>query len=192
MPRCGRIRQYVSELEESPSAEKIYFILPIIILITEAILLEYALNHSEHPYVIFLTSFLLIISVIELLLVGREIHIHRSQTTRERELAIRLDDFILERQMDNVSLIVKDFLDECPEFTNKRTMIYHIACQIMETHKQELWEKTLRKRMKIYLKNTKKTSIREIVDAFIKKYPNYKKDPEKVYQLVAQLIDKKQ
>ena len=60
-------------------------------------------------FVIVLTGFLFIVSVIEILMITREMHEHRRQTTFERELAIRLDDFIIERHMDNVSNIVADF-----------------------------------------------------------------------------------
>lgn len=189
MPRSGGIRRYLHEIAESPTTEKIAFIPPIVILIAEAILLIHAISLDE-SFVISLTGFLLIVSIIELYLILKEFHEHRTQTTFERELTIRLDNFIIERHMGNVSNIVTDFLNEFEEYRGSRTTIYHIACQIMETHKQELWEKTLRTRLKIHLKKSKKKSLRDIIDAFLKRYPEYQKDPEKVYQLTAMYIEK--
>jgi len=188
MPRSGGIRRYCREIANSPKREQIAYIPPFVILIAEFILLLHALELKE-GFVIYLTSFLLIVSLIELFLILREMHQHRCQTTFERELTIRLDDFIIERHMDNVSKIVVDFLKEYDEYKANRTTIYHIACQIMHTHKQELWEKTLRTRLKRFLSKTDKESLREIIDAFLKQFPEYRKDPEQVYQLTVHYID---
>jgi len=189
MPRCGGIRRYCREIADSPRVEKIAFVPPFAILTAELILLYHALNFGE-GFVILLTLFLLILSLIELFLILREIHEHRKQTNFERELAIRLDDFIIERHMDNVSNIVKDFLNEFEEYRGKRTMIYHIACQIMQTHKKELWEKTLKTRLKRYTERAEEKQLRPIISGFLKKFPEYRKDPEKVYQLTAIYIER--
>ena len=190
MPRSGGIRRYCREIADSPRGDKIAFITPVAILTAEFILLYHAFELKE-GFVIFLTSFLVFLSLIELFLILREVHQHRCQTTFERELAIRLDNFIIERHMDNVSNIVEKFLNEYEEYRGNRTTIYHIACQIMQTHKQELWEKTLRTRIKRYIAKEKDVSLRKIIDGFITKFPEYKKDPEKVYQLAAIYIEKK-
>jgi hypothetical protein len=141
--------------------------------------------------VVELTLFLLIISLVEIFFVGREIHEHYRTDSFQQEMTIRLDDFILERHMDNVSNIVEEFLQENDQYSNNRNAVYHIACQIMETHKKELWEKTLRTRLKRFLKQTDKKTIREIIDAFIRKFPDYRKDPERVYEIAAHQIEEK-
>jgi hypothetical protein len=189
MPRCGGIRRYLREIAESPDAEKMAFIPPFIILITEAVLIIHAIMLNEF-FVIVLTGFLFVVSVIEIILITREMHQHRRQTNFERELAIRLDDFIIERHMDNVSNIVTDFLNEFEEYQGNRNMIYHIACQIMETHRKELWEKTLKTRLRLFLEKSEEKALREIIEQFIIKYPEYRKDPEKVYQLTALYINR--
>lgn len=191
MPRSGGIRRYLREIAESPRAEKIAFIPPVLILLIEGVLLLHALDIKE-GYVIFLTSFLLVVSIIELFLILSEMHEHRKQTTFERELAIRLDDFIIEHHMNNVSAVVEDFINEFEEYAGNRTMIYHIACQVIQTHKQELWEKTLRTRLKRHMEKAKDESMRDIIDGFMKKYPDYRNDPGKVYQLTAIYIEKRQ
>lgn len=190
MPRSGGTRRYLKEIAESPRAEKMAFIPPFVILITESVLLVHAIQLAE-PMVIMLTGLLLFVSIIELFLILREMHLHRMQTTFERELTIRLDDFIIERHMGNVSNIVTLFLQEYEEYKASRTTIYHIACQIMETHKKELWEKTLRTRLKRHITKTKKKALRDIIDSFVKKFPEYQKDPAKVYQLAATYLSKK-
>jgi len=190
MLRSGGIRRYLREIAESPASEKIAFILPFIILITEAILIIHAIILNEF-FVITLTGFLLIVSVFEIFLITREMHEHHQQTTFERELAIRLDDFIIERHMDNVSNIVTDFLNEFEEYKRSRTTIYHIACQIMQTHKQELWEKTLKTRLNLFLEKTNENTLRNIIEEFLTKYPDYRKDPDKIYQLMALYLEKK-
>ena len=57
MPRSGRIRRYVREIVESPKAEKMAFIPPIVILITELILIIHAFILNE-IFIIVLTGFL--------------------------------------------------------------------------------------------------------------------------------------
>lgn len=160
------------------------------ILALELILLAHAFTIEADTLVIELTSILLVISLIEIILVSREIHEHYQKDSFEREMTIRLDDFILERQMHNVSTIVKEFLDENPQYSKYRNSIYHISCQIMETHKRELWEKTLRTRLNRFVQKTNKKTIREIIDAFMKQFPEYKKNPERVYEMTACIIDK--
>ena len=159
-------------------------------LILMNLILKIFIKNAVIIIIISAISIYLVVSVIEILMITREMHEHRRQTTFERELAIRLDDFIIERHMDNVSNIVTDFLNEFEEYQGNRTMIYHIACQIMETHRRELWEKTLKTRLKLFLEKTDEKALREIIEKFLKKYPEYRKDPEKVYQLSALYIDK--
>jgi len=189
MPRCGRFRTFIKEYKESERFEKLSFIPPFIILALEMILLAHAFTIEIDTLVIELTSILLVISLIEILLVSREIHEHYQKDSFEREMTIRLDDFILERRIDNVSKIVEEFLEENRQYCPYRNTIYHVSCQIMETHKRELWEKTLRTRLHRFIKKTGKKTIREIIDGFMGKYPEYRKDPERVYEIAAHIIE---
>ena len=104
-------------------------------------------------------------------------------------LTIRLDDFIIEKKLENVKKIVEDFIDINPDYDIFRNKIYHIACQIMETHKDELWEKTLNIRLKKFLAKSDKNHVKEIIEKFVKKYPEYKKDPGRVYHVAAKMMD---
>jgi len=189
MPRCGRLRNFIREFKGSERFEKLSFIPPFIILALELILLVHALiEDTSDLLVVELTSILLVISIIEILLVSREIHEHYENDSFQQEMTIRLDDFILERHMDNVSHIVQEFLKENKQYCKHRNTIYHLACQIMDTHKRELWEKTLRTRLKRFMKKTKKDTIKDIIELFMQKYPEYRKDPERVYEITAHLI----
>jgi hypothetical protein len=190
MPRCGRFRNFIKEFKESERFEKLSFIPPFIILLLELILLVHALTEDTSDLlVVELTTVLLIISLVEIFLVSREIHEHYQKDSFHQEMTIRLDDFILEKRMDNVSRIVEEFLNENRKYCKDRNAIYHLACQIMDTHKRELWEKTLHTRLKRFLKQTDKEIIRDIIESFMQKYPEYRKDPGRVYEITAQLIE---
>ena len=188
MPRSGRLQRFIKEYNESQKTDKLSFIPPFFILILETILITHAIIENN-VFVIWLTFVLLIISIIEIIFVGREIHEHYQCSTFDRELTIRLDDFILKKNEKNVQNIVEKFINEHPNYESNRNEIYHIACQIMETHKKELWEKTLNLRLKKFVLKNSKLSIREIIDNFIEKYPEYKQDPDKIYPIAARIID---
>jgi len=188
MPRSGRLRNFIREYKESPRFEKLSFIPPFLILIVEGVLLVHALTIDvPNIMVVELTTILLIISVVEILFVGEEIHEHYRRTTADRTLTIRLDDFIIKRKKKNVKLLVEEFIEVYPTYRNHRDEIYHIACQIMQTHKEEAIEKTIEDALKPFFKRNKKKTVNEILEGFIKKYPKYKKYSAEAYQKICQL-----
>lgn len=189
MPRCRRFRRFIKEYNESQKTDKISFIPPFFILILEIILITHALIENN-IFVIWLTSILVIISIIEIIFVTREIHEHYQSSNFDRELTIRLDDFIIGKNEKNVKNIVEKFIDKNPNYEQYRNEIYRISCQIMETHKKELWEKTLEIRLKKFITSNINLSIREIIDNFVEKFPEYKKDPGRVYPLAAKMIER--
>jgi len=189
MPRSGRLRRFIKEYNESQKTDKISFIPPFFILILEIILLTHALIENN-VFVIWLTTILLIISIIEIIFVSREIHEHYQCSSFDRELTIRLDDFIIGKNEKNVQKIVEKFIDQNPKYEKHRNEIYHISCQIMETHKKELWENTLELKLKKFISKNRELSIRELIDSFVEKYSEYKKDPDKIYPLAAKYIEK--
>ena len=187
MPRSGRLRSFIKEYKESPRLEKASFVPPFMILIIEIILIIHAIS-LEEIYVILLTAFLVIISTIEIILVSLEIHEHYQRGNFDRVLTIRLDDYILERREKNVKKIVTDFIEEHPEYSNHRGEIYHTACQILETHAEEVWEKKLTEQLERFIKRRKKQSVDEILEAFVKKYPPYKKYRSKIYEKICHIL----
>jgi len=187
MPRSGRLRNFIREYKESARFEKLSFIPPFLILIVEGVLLVHALTIDvPNIMVVELTTILLIISVVEILFVGEEIHGHYRRTNFDRILTIRLDDFIIKRKK-NVKLLVEEFIEIYPSYHNHRDEIYHIACQIMQTHKEEAIEKTIEDALKPFFKRNKKKTVNEILEGFIKKYPKYKKYSAEAYQKICQL-----
>ncbi len=189
MPRCRRLRSFIREYNESQKTDKISFLPPFFILILEIILITHAFIENN-TFVIWLTFILVIISIIEIIFVTREIHQHYQRNNFDRELTIRLDDFIIGKNEKNVQNIVEKFINLYPNYKNSRNEIYRISCQIMETHKKELWENTLEVRLKKFISINSKIPMREIIDKFIDKFPEYKKDPGRVYPLAAQIIEK--
>ena len=190
MPRSGRLRNFISEYNESPRTKKLSFIPPFLILIVEIILIFHALTLNE-IFVILLTSILLIISVIETILVSKEIHEEFVRSNYDRILTIKLDDFITEAKEKNVKKIVENFINEYPEYRPNRNDIYHTTCQILETHKEEKIEKKLNEELKRHIKKNKKMNVDEVIKSFIKKYPKYKKYVNDIYEKTCVMIGEK-
>ncbi len=190
MPRSPRLRNYIKEFTESRTVEKLSFFPPFLILIVEVILLIHAIE-IQVLYVIELTIVLVVLSVIEIILVTAEMHDHYKQTHFDRILTIRLDDYVIDHKYKNVQVICNEFLDEYPEYCKDRNEVYHVACQILETHKKELWEHDLDKDLKKFIQTTKHTSVDNILKAFIKKYSKYQSDPAKVYSRICEILETK-
>jgi len=191
MPRSGRLRNFIKEYKASPKTEKLSFIPPFLILLVEAILLIHAFTIDVPDImVVELTSILLIISIIEIILVTREIHENYSKSNFDKVLTIRLDDFIIESKEINVKKIVTDFIEKYPEYRNHRSDIYHTTCQILETHNKELLDEDLSKKLKKLIKEKKQATVDEIIEDFVKKYPKYRSNRSEIYEKTCQLMEK--
>jgi hypothetical protein len=191
MPRCGNIRRYLREVTESRKAERISYIPPILILIIELIMLEHAISFGE-IYVIILTIVLLIISFIELILIIREMHKHRVKHIFDRTLTIKLDDFITDTKITNVKEIVLKFIDRYPLYEKNRVELYKLTCQIMQTHKDQSFEKQYLLRLSTFVKGSTSKDAPTIVKAFFKKYPEYEQYGSEVYDRICKLLETKQ
>lgn len=188
MPRSGRLRRFIRQSRESTRAQKFSFIPPFFILIVELILLIHALQ-IDHPdiMVVELTGILLFISVVEIILVTREMHERYQKSNFDKILTIRLDDFITKTHKNNVKNIVKEFLEKYPKYGKNRSEIYHTACQIMETHKEEEIEEDIEEKLKKFIDRRKKENVDELVEKFVKKYPKYKKNRSEVYEITCHI-----
>ena len=186
MPRSGRLRTFIRECDESPRTQKLSFVPPYLILLLEIILIIHAIYLNE-VYVILLTLILVTISVLEIILVSREMHKHYTQNNFDRILTIKLDDFIIEKKEKNEKKIITDFIEQYPEYSDYRNEIYHTTCQIMETHMDEVWEKNLTNKLKPFIKKRKKANVDEIVKTFAKKYPKYKRYRAEIYEKTCQI-----
>ena len=58
----------------------------------------------------------------------------------------------------------------------------------METHREEALEKALDDKLKKFIKRRKKMNVDEILEAFIKKYPKYRKHPGEMYRVACQVM----
>ena len=105
MPRCGKIRTFIKEYNQSPKANKYSFFIPYLILALELIVLIDALIISN-LIIIFITLILLIISVIEIILVTREIHNKYLEDNFDKILTIKLDDFVTKKREKNVKKLI--------------------------------------------------------------------------------------
>jgi hypothetical protein len=186
MVRLDKCRTLLYELKQSPKMELFSFFLPFIVLAIDMIILEHAIRIREH-YVILLSSTLLILSLIEIIVVIREIHRHYQQLIFERKLNILLDDFILEGNYKKVKRIVMEFVAKYPEYQTKRDKVYHLCVQILETHREEAWEKRLTTRLTRFVRRRKYWFVDDIIPAFIKRFPQYKKYPGEIYIKICQI-----
>ncbi len=161
---------------------------PFFILFVELILLVHALQ-IDHPdiMVVELTGVLLFISIIEIIFVSKEMHEKYQKSNFDKILTIRLDDFITKTHKNNVKNIVKEFIEKYPKYSKSRSEIYHTACQIMETHKEEEMEEDIEEKLMQFIDNRKKENVDEIVEKFVKKYPKYKKKRSEVYEITCHI-----
>jgi len=181
MPRSGRLRSFIREYNESQKTKRMSFIPPYIILVIEFALFLYAFIERE-IIVMILTSILLVISIIEAVLVSKEVHEEYVRINCDRIITIKLDDFITETKEINVKRIVESFIDKYPEYAPNRNDIYRTTCQILETHKQEKIEKILTGELEKFIKKNKKMTVDEIVNSFLSKFQKYKKYRSEVYE----------
>lgn len=186
MPRSGRLRTFIREYKESPRVERLSFIPPFVILALEVILIIHAILEDQ-VFVIYLTLILVIISTIEIFLVSAEIHEHYTQSNFDKILTIRLDDFVLEKKEKNVKKIVTEFIEKYPEYNTNRNEIYHTTCQILETHAEEKIEDEIERNLKPFIKRKKRVNVDDIVEAFTKKYPKYKRYRSEIYEKTCQI-----
>jgi len=142
MPRCGRIRTFIKEYNQSPKANKLSFFLPYLILVLELIVLIDALVISN-LIIVSITIILVTISVLEIIFVTREIHNKIQESNFDKILTIKLDDFITNKREKNVKIIITDFLEQYPEYDKHRNKIYQTTCQILETNKKEVLTKEI-------------------------------------------------
>ena len=186
MPRSGRLRTFIREYSSSARSEKLSFIPPFLILIVEGILLIHAFTIDVPDImVVELTTILLAISIIEIVLVTKEIHDRYQIGNFDRILTIKIDDFLMTREKEkNVKKLVEEFIQTHQNYKKHRSKIYHICCQVMETHKEEEMEKDLDSKLKNFIKRRKTKTVDEILSEFVKKYPKYKKYSQDVYQKI--------
>ena len=186
MPRSGRTRNFIKECKKSPIVERLSFLPPYIILGLETVLITHAIL-SNNLFVIVLTAVLVVISVIEIILVSREMREHYQQTNFNNLLTIRLDDFITEGKIRNVKIIVEQFINRYPEYSKHRSQIYRTTCQILETHKVEQLEKDIEEKLRRFINRRKKKTVDEILHEFIVKYPKYKRHRGEIYDLTCKI-----
>ncbi len=188
MPRCGRIRTFIQNYNQSPRANKLSFFLPYLILILEIILLIDATIIDPNLFIALITLILVIISTIEIIIVTKQLRKKVIESNFDKILTIKLDDYITKKREKNLKKIISDFLNDHPEYYKHRNKIYHTTCQILETHEKEELEKDIIDKLKVFIKNNKKADVDQIVKKFMQKYPEYKQYPTEIYEKTCKLL----
>ena len=142
MARCSRTRCFLREVAKSPFGEKLSFILPFFVITIDIIILEHAIRIQE-TYIIACTLFLFFLSLFEIIIVSRELHINFQKSIFEKRLAIKLNNFLEGKKGYNIKEIVENFVEINPEYTTFRNDVYQITCQILETRDEDAVEKII-------------------------------------------------
>lgn len=147
MARCSKSRNFLKEVAKSPFVEKLSFLLPFFVITIDVIILEHAIRIQE-TYIIVCTSFLFILSLIEIVAVSSELHQNYRKSNFEKTLAVKLDDFITENREFNIKRIVANFITYNPEYNVHRNDVYHLTCQILEKRGEDTLEKIIDENLK--------------------------------------------
>ncbi|MDH7507320.1 MAG: hypothetical protein QHH15_06020 [Candidatus Thermoplasmatota archaeon] len=107
MVRCSRVRCFLREVARSPFGEKLSFFLPFFVITIDIIILEHAIRIQE-AYIIACTLFLFFLSLFEIIIVSRELHVNYQKSNFEKKLTIKLDNFIKRKKQYNIKKIVED------------------------------------------------------------------------------------
>lgn len=191
MPRSGAIREFIRDYYGSSRWEKLAFIPPFIILFMELFLLVYDLNHDVDFIVIEFTVILVVISLFEIIIVGKEIHEHTHESDYREELAILLDDFIARSRYKSVKNILHSFINAYPQYRVYRSDIYRITCQILAVHKEKDLEEEIIKKLRLYTRDKADLPEDEIFARFMDRYPKYHIHPDKVSELINKVLEEK-
>lgn len=191
MPRSGAIREFIRDYYGSSRWEKLALIPPFIILFMELFLLGYDLNHDVDFIVIEFTLILVAISLVEIVIVGKEIHEHTHECDYREELAILLDDFIARSRYKSVKNILSSFINHYPQYRVYRSDIYRITCQILAVHKEKDLEEEITKKLRLYTRGKADLCEDELFSQFMDRHPKYHVYPDKVSELIAKVLEEK-
>lgn len=130
------IRSIGKEMLSATRLEKIALLLPFIVLLIDTEIFYYSFVHKETTIVI-ASSFVLILSVLEIVAVLREIHTHVFEVRKKDEIEKRIEDIIKEFEEEpTVKEVIEKFCEASPE-DYPRSYLYHIVCNVLEKSKSK-------------------------------------------------------
>jgi len=104
------------------------------VITIDIILIEHAIRINEH-YIMFFTMILFFLSLIEIIVIIKDISGHHKKDTLEKTITADLDKFMSKRQAENVKILVEDFIKNHPQYNKHIGKVYHIACHAIEDKK---------------------------------------------------------
>lgn len=125
------IRSIGREMLSATRLEKIVLILPFIVLLIDAEICYYSFVHKELTILV-ASSFVLVLSVLEIIAVLREIHARFMEVWKREEIEKRIEDIIKEfEDTPTVREVIERFCSTSPgEYSPSH--LYHIVCDILE------------------------------------------------------------
>ncbi len=128
------IRSLGREMLSATRLEKIVLALPFIVLILDAEIFYYSFLHKETTIII-ASSFVLVLSILEIIAVLREIHAHVMEVLKREDIEKKIEDIIEKfERIPTVKEVIEKFCSSYPgEYPTSH--IYHIVCDILEKSK---------------------------------------------------------
>ena len=127
-------RGLIGEILKATKLEKLSLILPFIVLIIDAEIFYYSLKRGEEMIIIF-SSFVLFLSVVEIITVMGEIGLYMEKARRNEEIEKHLIEIAKKTDNPTVKKIIDEFMNKYEGYSYQE--VYPIACRIVDLLKKE-------------------------------------------------------
>lgn len=129
------IRNLFAEMLKASRLEKLVLIIPFIVLIFDAEIFYFAWKNKEENILI-ASSFVLFLSILEILAVMKEIHEHVNRLRRREILEEKLRKIMKTMEKPTVRKVVDKFMASYPdEYSIKE--VYHVTCNLIDELRKE-------------------------------------------------------
>ncbi|MCD6171047.1 MAG: hypothetical protein J7J36_01310 [Thermoplasmata archaeon] len=127
------IREWAKDFIKANVIEKLILLLPFIVLIIDAEIFYYSLTRGEETIII-ASSFVLLLSIMEIIAVSKEIVSYINKTKREADIEKEIIKIIEEMDNPNVKKVVNKFMEMNKGYSMQE--VYPVACKIIDALKK--------------------------------------------------------
>jgi len=127
------IREWAKDFIKANVIEKIILLLPFIVLIIDAEIFYYSLTRGEETIII-ASSFVLLLSIMEIIAVSKEIVSYINKTKREADIEKEIIKIIEEMDNPNVKKVVNKFMEMNKGYSMQE--VYPVVCKIIDALKK--------------------------------------------------------
>lgn len=127
------IREWAKDFIKANVIEKLILLLPFIVLIIDAEIFYYSLTRGEETIII-ASSFVLLLSIMEIIAVSKEIVSYINKTKREADIEKEIIKIIEEMDNPNVKKVVNKFMEMNKGYSMQE--VYPVVCKIIDALKK--------------------------------------------------------